>query len=1270
MTKRRWPLKPVFAPPRGDPSWVRADRLQVVVVKGSRSSPSLSQDLTRLSLHLLSLALFFSRNMTSLLKIWVMIICIHTVWSKLDCDPNSNSRKVDPNDVTSYLYCNLEGLYARRNCVDGKIFNSTTMECEIPPGVARHSTNLISDDPTLHIQFQAPDDLCGSGVALTHLSAPVVCNPSISSCPKSYVCTLYARTGNSYCCRNPGGSSSSDLMCANDQITFIDPLTGAPKTCAMNRADSCPVGFGCNVVQGSVTRCCGRDFGCPPNSAGYVQARSGSHLQCSLKSSSSCSQGFFCTRSSLFNSNICCSKTSSLTSSNECPGEELADPNPCSASYPCPAGYVCRNARCCPAKGLCPAGDPFGGLATSCGPDNPCPDNYQCVTRNGEKYCCPTPEHVCLMPWNAGQPCSSTRPSVRRFYFDGATGSCRSFQFSQCRGNANNFETLQQCEGFCLESQCSAGVGFRVASSIAHCSPSGPATCPSSHVCQPARFGTHHICCPTPEDICSAGTFTAGIPCFSELLTVQRFYFDANSNECKPFQFFGCGATNNNFASAQECNSVCIARYNEVCEGAAFLSDPSGVLQKCSLGSVCPSGYSCREGHCCPSRELACGSAKSAPEGCPGGKRMSWVFDAAINKCVPFFGCAGTPNRFVDSLSCERLCLADLDESCPDGMTPLIRSGGRTKSCTINLQFSCPNGHSCVRSPSSGNPICCKWKAQCPRGRRPYLIPGSDSQVACQLNVPSCPAESECLQSSTIANYGICCVRNAPSTYNSRKFCPGNQLSNGKKCIVNSVGDCPTGYVCLGKTPDSDGFCCKTELKCADNSTPYYFVPQQALVCDDEMSPCPSGSTCASSNVASTRICCKKHRARPSTSKGLKCRSGGNPFYEEGNSKPKQCLSHKADQCPRGFACQPGTNGLYYCCPASALASCPKGMIPNPLHTECHMDSANCPSGYTCEGTSVRSICCMNPVTSARCPVSTTPYLYLGRPLQCPAGSFSCPSSYQCIRSTVSQIHLCCTKTQQTNAQCLRGIAYEHPISGDKVFCSPTQGQCPLGFTCRESTVPSQFICCSADFKNQRFEGFCPVGQVPFIPHNSQNPPTCHMVLSPCPTDRIPYNCIYSAEKQNSYCCSPIESSARFASRQGIARFGSHIPPVRRILGVPQMPQIPTIPNVQVAQNAQCEPPSRPLVDGFGQSVLCASANICPPPFECRNGVCCSPLVASGIFPPLSSSQQSNFNRRPLRRRTESGPTDALATGRKSEISANDSSSLARKAVPPTFNAR
>jgi hypothetical protein len=73
---------------------------------------------------------------------------------------------------------------------------------------------------------------------------------------------------------------------------------------------------------------------------------------------------------------------------------------------------------------------------------------------------------VCSQPRNSGMPCAISQSSITRFYFDMTTGTCRSFQvrarsrpmhtnivlfqYSQCGGNENNFDTLEQCQGYCL----------------------------------------------------------------------------------------------------------------------------------------------------------------------------------------------------------------------------------------------------------------------------------------------------------------------------------------------------------------------------------------------------------------------------------------------------------------------------------------------------------------------------------------------------------------------------------------------------------------------------------------------------------------------------------------------------------------------------------------------------------------------------------------------------------------------------------------------------
>lgn len=54
--------------------------------------------------------------------------------------------------------------------------------------------------------------------------------------------------------------------------------------------------------------------------------------------------------------------------------------------------------------------------------------------------------HSCALKKDEG-PCKAMKD---RFYFDVDTGRCELFEYGGCQGNANNFETLQECDEMCL----------------------------------------------------------------------------------------------------------------------------------------------------------------------------------------------------------------------------------------------------------------------------------------------------------------------------------------------------------------------------------------------------------------------------------------------------------------------------------------------------------------------------------------------------------------------------------------------------------------------------------------------------------------------------------------------------------------------------------------------------------------------------------------------------------------------------------------------------
>uniref|UniRef100_A0A7E4ZR88 Kunitz/Bovine pancreatic trypsin inhibitor domain protein n=1 Tax=Panagrellus redivivus TaxID=6233 RepID=A0A7E4ZR88_PANRE len=1224
----------------------------------------------------------------SVLLISCLLILPDLTTAKLECDPSSDTKKADPDNPLSYLYCNLEGLFTKKSCPDGKRFNAERNECEPLEGHSR----IAHDDPILSPQFQAPEDICGvGGIALTKLSSPVACNPSMDSCPDGYECTLYDRTGTSYCCQNPTQlrHANTEVTCANDQITFYEPLTGEARTCVLDSSggsssgasSACPVGFGCNLVGGTLTRCCGRDFGCPYNSAGFVNPHTGSYVSCTVGDEATCPEGFVCSYSGKFSGGVCCSDTSAAVN-DACLGDTpLASPNPCSASDPCPNGYNCQNGRCCPAKGMCPTGSPLGGV-TSCSVDNPCPNNYQCVSNNGQQYCCPAPEHVCNRPKDPGTACDFAQPAVIRYYFDESTGSCRSFRFSQCGGNANNFDTLEQCEGFCVTSQCPQGKPYRTGASNAACSPLTPATCPTGFSCMQPLFGLNHVCCSSEELSCRESV-SAGTACFGSGVTVQRYHFNTETGSCEPFQFYGCHGSSNNFFTRQECEATCQLNIKGMCNGVSPLMDPNNQPQRCSPTNPCPAGNSCNlRGFCCPESENACTSPRSVGNVCSLYRPDTfWFYDTMAQECLPFTynGCGGTTNRFTSKAACERICRDQMGE-CPKGMAIAeAYPGGGAQKCRLNLMTSCiAEGASCVLS-SSNTPICCKSLAECPYNRQAYIIPGSDSHIACLPDDDTCPIGFECMQSSTVRNFFMCCSseeRNGfGAPFSSRKDgnprgintntitrhrqaspgrCPSGLTSNGQRCVVNAIGGCPKGHICLGA--GAHGVCCRGLPKCTvPRHKPYYFSGKQVLVCGDDQILCPDKTTCMESTIDGVEICCQptnKFSALSSASNSIpRCRDQHIPYFELGSRDPMTCDETSAgNECPEDYECSRASDENYYCCPA--WEKCPRGASPflvagtrKPMG--CNILANNCPEGYACEGPKDRAVCCKAKASSAQCPGNRRPFLYARKPLVCPPGSNKCPDGYTCTGSSAGNIHLCCSN-DEIRQDCPNGAAYGNPFTGQKVICNPAMNSCPTGYICRRSSSTADFVCCASDpLSNleRRFEGYCPPGQIPYLTVNSIEPPTCHMALSPCPTS-APYQCIYSAEKQNSYCCTPTSSAqltVAFRSRGNVQlhpgmkqpEVTNNQPPVEEQIDLLSSATLP--PALPGAPISGCPPQSQPLLNSETRTPHpCSTMSKCPEGFTCysnypdgRNAQCCTTMPSQA--PVESQNDASPAKQEPIR---------------------------------------
>lgn len=108
----------------------------------------------------------------------------------------------------------------------------------------------------------------------------------------------------------------------------------------------------------------------------------------------------------------------------------------------------------------------------------------------------------CFLDYDSGE----CRVSEARYYYNKDEGICDVFAYGGCGGNANNFNSEEECEQNCGDAQDSCGL--------------------------PPVYGQ-----------CQDN--------------VTRWYYDDRSEECVEFTFSGCRGNKNNFYTEPECRSQC-----------------------------------------------------------------------------------------------------------------------------------------------------------------------------------------------------------------------------------------------------------------------------------------------------------------------------------------------------------------------------------------------------------------------------------------------------------------------------------------------------------------------------------------------------------------------------------------------------------------------------------------------------------------------------------------------------------------------------------------
>uniref|UniRef100_A0ABM5EPT0 Carboxypeptidase inhibitor SmCI-like n=1 Tax=Pogona vitticeps TaxID=103695 RepID=A0ABM5EPT0_9SAUR len=204
------------------------------------------------------------------------------------------------------------------------------------------------------------------------------------------------------------------------------------------------------------------------------------------------------------------------------------------------------------------------------------------------------------MPEKCGLPPKYGRckESFQNFYYDPKTILCRTFIYSGCGGNENNFpnllECLYGCERFVLRMPWSylAG-GLKWVREI-------PRQCKL-----PRRRGW----------------------CKAEL---HRYYYDYLNSRCRPFIYSGCRGNVNNFLSYKDCAWQC-EPFGSVDYSKNHEWNPDAMADTCELPvdvGICKAAF------------------------------PRFYYDRQTKSCKPFSfgGCNGNSNNFLTMEDCAREC--------------------------------------------------------------------------------------------------------------------------------------------------------------------------------------------------------------------------------------------------------------------------------------------------------------------------------------------------------------------------------------------------------------------------------------------------------------------------------------------------------------------------------------------------------------------------------------------------------------------------------------